>query len=162
MDFSLILTLLLGISGFILLADAAFLKRRGRVAAGAAELLAVQYARSLFPLILIVLLIRSFVFEPFRIPSASMMPGLVDGDFILVNKFAYGLRLPVLNSKMISTGHPQRGDVVVFRLPSAPSIHYIKRLIGLPGDHVVVRDNTIFINGARVPEIGRASCRERV
>jgi signal peptidase I len=151
MDFSLILTLLLGVSGLILLADAAFLNRRGRVASGTKEPLAVQYARSLFPVILIVLLIRSFVVEPFRIPSASMMPGLVDGDFIFVNKFAYGLRLPVLNSKIISTGHPQRGDVVVFRLPSDPSIHYIKRLIGLPGDHVVVHDNAIIINGARIP-----------
>jgi signal peptidase I len=97
-------------------------------------------------------LVRSFVVEPFRIPSASMMPGLVDGDFIFVNKFSYGLRLPVLNSKILSTGQPQRGDVIVFRLPSKPSIHYIKRLIGLPGDHVVVHDNTIFINGARVPQ----------
>jgi len=151
MDLLLILTLLLGISGLILLADAAFLKRRGRVASGAKELLAVEYARSLFPLILIVLLIRSFVLEPFRIPSGSMMPGLVDGDFILVNKFAYGLRLPVLNSKILSTGHPRRGDIIVFRLPSDPSTHFIKRLIGLPGDHVVVHDNAIFINGARIP-----------
>jgi signal peptidase I len=153
MDFSLILTLLLGVSGLILLADAAFFKRRRRVASGTREPLPVQYARSLFPVILIVLLIRSFVVEPFRIPSASMMPGLVDGDFIFVNKFAYGLRLPVLNSKIISTGQPQRGDVVVFRLPSDPSIHYIKRLIGLPGDHVVVHDNAIFINGTRIPTI---------
>ena len=96
----------------IVLADAAFLKRRRRVASGTREPLTVQYARSLFPVILIVLLIRSFVVEPFRIRSASMMPGLVDGDFIFVNKFAYGLRLPVLNSKIIATGHPQRGDVV--------------------------------------------------
>ena len=80
-----------------------------------------------------------------------MMPGLVDGDFIFVNKFSYGLRLPVVNSEILSTGHPRRGDVVVFRLPADPSIHYIKRLIGLPGDHVVVRDNAIFINGARIP-----------
>jgi signal peptidase I len=76
---------------------------------------------------------------------------LEEGDFIFVNKFSYGLRLPILNSKFLSTGQPQRGDVVVFRLPADPSVHYIKRLIGLPGDHVVVRDNTIFINGARVP-----------
>jgi signal peptidase I len=149
MDFSLILTLLLAVSGLLLLADAAILKRRRRVAPK--EPLAIQYARSLFPVILIVLVVRSFVIEPFRIPSASMMPGLVDGDFIFVNKFSYGLRLPVLNSKILATGQPQRGDVVVFRLPSDPSVHYIKRLIGLPGDHIVVRDNTIFINGARVP-----------
>jgi signal peptidase I len=149
MDFSLILALLLAVSGVILLTEAAIFKRR-RATPNEKGPLLTQYARSLFPVILIVLLIRSFVVEPFRIPSASMMPGLVDGDFIFVNKFAYGLRLPVLNSKFLST-EPQRGDVVVFRLPSDPSVHYIKRLIGLPGDHVVVRDNTIFINGARVP-----------
>jgi signal peptidase I len=150
MDFSLILALLLVASGLILLTDAAIFKRR-RAASNSKEPLLTQYARSLFPVILIVLVIRSLIVEPFRIPSASMMPGLVDGDFIFVNKFAYGLRLPLLNSKILSTGEPQRGDVVVFRLPSDPTVHYIKRLIGLPGDHVVVRDNTIFINGARVP-----------
>jgi signal peptidase I len=150
MDFSLILTLLLAASGLILLIEAAIFKRRRRATSNAKEPLLVQYARSLFPIILIVLLVRSFAVEPFRIPSASMMPGLVDGDFIFVNKFAYGLRLPILNSKFLSTGQPQRGDVVVFRLPSDPSVHYIKRLIGVPGDHIVVRDNTIFINGARV------------
>jgi signal peptidase I len=151
MDFSLILTLLLAVSGLILLTEAALFKRRRRATSNAREPLPVQYARSLFPVILIVLLIRSFAVEPFRIPSASMMPGLVDGDFIFVNKFAYGLRLPILNSKFLSTGRPQRGDVVVFRLPSDPSVHYIKRLIGVPGDHIVVRDNIIFINGSRVP-----------
>ena len=149
MDFSLILSLLLAASGLILLIEAVF-KRRRPATSNAKQPLHVQYARSLFPVILIVLVVRSFVIEPFRIPSASMMPGLVDGDFILVNKFSYGLRLPVLNSKILSTGQPQRGDVVVFRLPAKPSVHYIKRLIGIPGDHIVVRDNTIFINGARV------------
>jgi signal peptidase I len=151
MDFTLILTLLLAVSGLILLTDAAIFKRRRRATSSVNEPLLTQYARSLFPVILIVLLIRSFLLEPFRIPSGSMMPGLVDGDFIFVNKFAYGLRLPVLNSKFLSTGQPQRGDVIVFRLPSDPSIHFIKRLIGLPGDHVVVSDNAIFINGARIP-----------
>ena len=104
------------------------------------------YARSLFPVVLIVLIVRSFLFEPFRIPSPSMMPNLVDGDFIFVNKFAYGLRLPVVNTKVLSIGEPRRGDVIVFRLPSDPSIHYIKRLIGLPGDHIVVRNNYLTIN----------------
>jgi signal peptidase I len=149
MDFPLILSLLLVASGLILLTEAAIFKRR-RATTSAKQPLLVQYARSLFPVILIVLVVRSFVVEPFRIPSASMMPGLVDGDFILVNKFSYGLRLPVLNSKILSAGQPQRGDVVVFRLPSKPSVHYIKRLIGIPGDHIVVRDNAIFINGERV------------
>ena len=104
------------------------------------EPVVVEYARSFFPVILIVLLIRSFLFEPFRIPSDSMMPTLLDGDFIFVNKYAYGLRLPVVNTKIVAIGEPQRGDVIVFRLPSDPSTNYIKRLVGLPGDHIVVRD----------------------
>src|SRR5580698_6387304 len=148
-DFSAILVLALVIAGSILLVDTIIIKKQ-RLAAGqsvdAPEPPLVSYARSFFPILLVVVLVRSFLFEPFRIPSASMMPGLVDGDFILVNKFSYDLRVPVVNSKILSTGHPQRGDVVVFRLPSDPSIHYIKRLIGLPGDHIVVHDNTIFIN----------------
>jgi signal peptidase I len=81
-----------------------------------------------------------------------MMPGLIDGDFIFVSKFTYGLRLPVTNTKIWSTGQPQRGDVIVFRLPADPSVNFIKRLIGLPGDHVLVRDNQVFINGAPVPQ----------
>ncbi len=106
----------------------------------------VEYARSFFPIILIVLLIRSFLFEPFRIPSDSMMPTLLDGDFIFVNKFTYGLRLPVLNTEIVPLGEPQRGDVVVFRLPSDPSTNYIKRLVGLPGDRVIVRDKRVYVN----------------
>jgi signal peptidase I len=153
MDFAGIFTLLLAVTGLILLADRAVFKSRRRSPEGlsAPEPLLVQYARSFFPIILIVLLVRAFVVEPFRIPSASMMPGLVDGDFIFVNKFSYGLRLPVLNTKILSIGVPQRGDVVVFRLPSDPSIHFIKRLVGLPGDRVAVRDNRITINGVPIP-----------
>ena len=94
----------------------------------------VEYSRSFFPVLLFVLIIRSFVFEPFRIPSGSMMPTLLNGDFIFVQKFAYGLRLPVTETKIIETGEPERGDVIVFRLPSDPSINYIKRVVGLPGD----------------------------
>jgi signal peptidase I len=134
--------------------DGLFLKKR-RAASGGAATDAfpwlVSQARALLPVILIVLLIRSFVFEPFRIPSASMMPGLVDGDFIYVSKFSYGLRLPVLNTKILAIGEPRRGDVIVFRLPSNPSVHYIKRLIGLPGDRVVVRQNQLYVNDISVP-----------
>jgi signal peptidase I len=124
-DFSAALTLLVAIAGLIWLIDKTFRRARRQRAAGATilEPQIVQYARSLFPVILFVLIIRSFVIEPFRIPSESMMPGLVDGDFIVVNKFAYGLRLPVINSKVLSTGHPQRGDVIVFRLPRDPSVN---------------------------------------
>jgi signal peptidase I len=100
---------------------------------------------------LVVLVLRSFIFEPFRIPSDSMMPTLLDGDFIIVNKYAYGLRLPVVNRKVIPVGEPQRGDVVVFRYPLDPSVNYIKRLVGLPGDHVEVVHDRLIINGKPVP-----------
>jgi signal peptidase I len=154
LDISAFLVLALGVTALILVANAVYFApglaaRRSTIAAGERAL--ASYARAFFPVILIVLIVRSFLFEPFRIPSPSMMPTLVDGDFIFVNKFVYGLRLPVINMKVLSTGQPHRGDVVVFRLPSDPSIHYIKRLIGLPGDHIVVRDNRLTINGSPVP-----------
>jgi signal peptidase I len=110
-----------------------------------------EFVRAWAPAILAVAFIRLFLFEPFRIPSDSMMPTLLDGDFIFVNKFTYGLRLPVLNTEFVDFGAPQRGDVVVFRLPSDPSINYIKRLVGLPGDHIVVRDKRVYVNGAQQP-----------
>jgi signal peptidase I len=115
------------------------------------EPVVVEYARSFFPVIALVLVIRSFLFEPFRIPSDSMMPTLLDGDFIFVNKFSYGLRLPVLNTRFVDIGEPARGDVVVFRKPSDPATNYIKRLVGLPGDTVEVRDKYVHVNGARIP-----------
>jgi len=111
----------------------------------------VDYARSFFPVALVVLVLRSFIFEPFRIPSDSMMPTLLDGDFIIVNKFAYGLRLPVWGRKIVAIGEPQRGDVVVFRYPRDPAVNYIKRLVGLPGDHVEVRDDRLYVNGQAIP-----------
>jgi signal peptidase I len=110
----------------------------------------VDYARSFFPVAFIVLIVRAFIFEPFRIPSDSMMPTLLDGDFIVVNKFAYGLRLPVINEKFIDTGTPQRGDVVVFRYPPDPTINYIKRLVGLPGDRIAVHDDHLIVNGETI------------
>ena len=107
----------------------------------------IEYSRSFFPVLLFVLVIRSFVFEPFRIPSGSMMPTLLEGDFIFVKKYAYGLRLPVTETKFIETGDPKRGDVIVFRLPSDPSINYIKRVVGLPGDTIVYERQRLTING---------------
>jgi signal peptidase I len=107
----------------------------------------IEYARSFFPVLALVLLVRSFIFEPFRIPSDSMMPTLLAGDFIFVSKFSYDLRMPVFGTKLLETGDPQRGDVVVFKLPADPSINYIKRLVGLPGDHVVVVNDRVYING---------------
>jgi signal peptidase I len=124
-----------------------------------AEPVIVEYARSFFPIILAVLVIRSFVAEPFRIPSSSMVPTLHIGDFILVNKFAYGLRLPVLHTKFIDTGEPKRGDVVVFRYPrkadeqDKPEVDFIKRVVGLPGDRIGYFNKTIFINGEPVTQV---------
>lgn len=137
------------ISGLIWLVDARLLapRRRRRQGEAAKEPLLVDYARSFFPIFLIVLLIRSFLVEPFRIPSGSMMPSLLVGDFILVNKFTYGLRLPVTDTKILEIGEPQRGDVVVFRYPQDPSIDYIKRLVGMPGDRVAYRNKVLYING---------------
>jgi signal peptidase I len=110
----------------------------------------VEYSRSFFPVLLFVLVIRSFIFEPFRIPSGSMMPTLLQGDFIFVKKYAYGLKLPVTETKILETGEPDRGDVVVFRLPSDPSINYIKRVVGLPGDEVGYERHRLTINGEPV------------
>ena len=150
-DFSFVLVIATLVTGLVWAADAWVFKPRRLARAGAGQLppepVLVEYSRSFFPVILVVLLIRSFLFEPFRIPSDSMMPTLLDGDFIFVNKFTYGLRLPVVNTEVVALGEPQRGDVVVFRLPSDPSTNYIKRLVGLPGDHVTVREKRVWVNG---------------
>ncbi|HEX6691830.1 MAG TPA: signal peptidase I, partial [Burkholderiales bacterium] len=111
----------------------------------------VEYSISFFPVILIVFLLRSFLVEPFKIPSSSMVPTLLVGDFILVNKFTYGIRLPVINKKVVELGSPGRGDVMVFRYPEDPSLDYIKRVVGLPGDRVEYRNKRLLINGAPAP-----------
>jgi len=111
----------------------------------------VEWPAGFFPVLLVIFVVRSFVFEPFRIPSGSMMPTLEVGDFILVNKFAYGLRLPLVDRLILPLGTPQRGDVAVFRYPPDPSENYVKRVIGLPGDTVVYRDERLSINGRPVP-----------
>jgi signal peptidase I len=169
-DFPTFLVAATAVTGGIWLVDAVFFapKRRrlgatagGGTAEGAAqapsggykEPVLVEYARSFFPVILIVLLLRSFVVEPFRIPSGSMMPTLLVGDFILVNKFSYGLRLPVLNTKFVELGEPERGDVVVFRFPRDESVDYIKRVIGVPGDQIYYRDKTVYLNGEPLEQI---------
>ncbi len=102
---------------------------------------------SLFPVLFLVVTVRSFVFEPFKIPSGSMMPTLLIGDFIVVSKYSYGLRLPVGNKKILDLGEPDRGDVMVFRYPEDPNVNYIKRVVGLPGDEVTYRNKLVFVNG---------------
>ena len=145
MNFALILFCLLLVSGAIWVADAfVFSKRR---APGAKEPWWVEYGASFFPVILLVFGLRSFVVEPFKIPSGSMIPTLQVGDFILVNKFAYGIRLPVLNKKIIDINLPQKGDVMVFRYPEDPSLDYIKRVVGTPGDKVAYQNKRLTVNG---------------
>jgi len=159
LDFSVVLLGITVITGVVWWFDFAVLRHHraagaqsaGKEASAIPEPGTVDYARSFFPVALVVLVLRSFIFEPFRIPSDSMMPTLLDGDFIIVNKYAYGLRLPVINRKVVEVSEPQRGDVVVFRYPRDPSINYIKRLVGLPGDHVEVRDDRLYVNGKAVP-----------
>jgi len=117
------------------------------------EPLLIEYGKSFFPVLAIVLVLRSFLIEPFQIPSGSMIPTLEVGDFILVNKFAYGIRLPVVDTKIIDVSDPKRGDVMVFRYPSDPNINYIKRVIGLPGDVITYSsDKRLSINGELVAE----------
>jgi signal peptidase I len=112
----------------------------------------VEYGASFFPVILAVFLLRSFLVEPFKIPSGSMIPTLLVGDFILVNKFTYGIRLPVINKKVVELNSPQRGDVVVFRFPPDPSLDYIKRVVGVPGDTVSYRNKRVAINGVTLSQ----------
>lgn len=160
MDFALIMLLLLIATGLIWAGDRIFAapvrERKAKELAAAGknehaakihkEPLVVEYARAFFPVILIVFLLRSFLVEPFKIPSGSMLPSLIPGDYILVNKFAYGIRLPVANIKLIDINSPKRGDVMVFRYPNDPSVNYIKRVVGLPGDHIVYMDKKLYIN----------------
>lgn len=162
-DFPLLLTWAVLITGAIYLLDVLLLKPRRERAAAAreargsrseelervrAEPKLVEYARSFFPVLLIVLLLRSFLAEPYQIPSQSMLPTLEVGDFILVNKFAYGLRLPVLNTRIVAVGEPERGDIMVFVPPHDPR-YFIKRVVGIPGDRIRYQDKRLYINGER-------------
>jgi signal peptidase I len=148
MNFALIMLIALVVTGAVWLLDKYWLgKERPQ---DKHEPWWVEYSKSFFPVILIVFLLRSFLVEPFKIPSGSMMPTLLIGDFILVNKYTYGLRVPVLNNKFVDINQPKRGDVMVFRFPSDPSLDYIKRVVGLPGDKVSYRDKQLMINGEPV------------
>src|SRR5690554_4468951 len=170
LDFSLILVLGTLLTGVLWLVDALVFAPGRRAALAQAEQTAgaplpeaqqasllrqpgwADTSRSMFPVLLVVLVLRSFLFEPFQIPSGSMLPTLKIGDFILVNKFHYGLRLPVLNTRFVSNNDPQQGDVIVFRYPEDPSINYIKRVVGVPGDEIIYQNKTLFINGVQQPQ----------
>ena len=170
-DFSLILTLAVLVTGALWAFDAALLKPRRQRDLHAAQAAALaqgsvltedttrqilrepwlfETAHGFFPVLAVVWLLRSFLAEPFTIPSGSMLPSLEVGDYVLVNKFSYGVRLPVLGTEIIPVGLPRRGDVMVFRFPAQPSVNYIKRVIGLPGDRIQVRGGMLHINGEAV------------
>ncbi len=153
--FEFLLVFLTVASGLILLAERLFLAKRRARRAGLldTEPAVLEYSRAFFPVLLVVLVVRSFIAEPYKIPSSSMMPNLLIGDFILVNKFAYGLRLPLTNTKVVPLGEPARGDVVVFHYPGraendpAKGENFIKRVIGVPGDTVAFQGNGVILNG---------------
>ncbi|MEY3667175.1 MAG: hypothetical protein RL572_715 [Pseudomonadota bacterium] len=168
-DFSLVLLVLVVLTGAIALFDRMFKTEPRRqavaklkavqktpnealaqaIAVAEQEPIVVEYAKSFFPVLLIVLVLRSFLVEPFQIPSGSMIPTLEVGDFILVNKYTYGLRLPVVGTKIVEMNEPQRGEVMVF-IPPHDSRYFIKRVVGLPGDTVRYEDKVLYINDERV------------
>lgn len=155
-NFELILFYATVVTGLVALFDIIFLARKRKLAQkGADEIklpVIIDYARSFFPVLLLVFLLRSFLFEPFRIPSGSLEPTLLTGDFILVNKFNYGVRLPVVHKKILANHTPQRGDIMVFRWPPNPSYDFIKRVIGLPGDKISYINKELFVNGQKIPQ----------
>jgi signal peptidase I len=144
-NFMTILTILVLITGIISLIDLLFWARKRKK--DAKKPIIIEYSRSFFPVLLIVLLIRAFLIQPYRVPSGSLQPTILPGDFIAVSQFSYGLRLPVLDYKIIKIGEPKRGDIALFRWPDNPSIIFVKRVVGIPGDHIVYRNKILRING---------------
>lgn len=151
-NFELILFYATLISGVLSLADIFYFAPKRKAAGERIMPAAFDYARSFFPVLLLVFLLRSFLFEPFRIPSGSLEPTLMTGDFILVNKYDYGVRLPVVHKKIFGQSAPERGDIVIFRWPPNPSVDFIKRVVGVPGDRISYINKQLTINGKPVPQ----------
>ena len=153
MNIALILVIITTIGGLVILYEKItnVIRKSQKKPLIKSEGIVSEYSHAFFPILFVVLIVRSFIFEPFRIPSGSMIPTLQVGDFIIVKKYSYGLRFPVLEKKFIEIGKPKRGDVVVFRLPSDPKTNYIKRAIGLPGDRIVYRNHHLLINDQSIP-----------
>ncbi|MEL6215263.1 MAG: signal peptidase I [Pseudomonadota bacterium] len=139
-------------TGAIVALDKWYLRERREAAGGAGAQLpiVVDVSRAFFPVLAVILVLRSFIFEPYRIPSESMLPNLLIGDFVVVSKYSYGLRLPVSNTLILETGAPERGDVAVFRKPGEPNINFIKRVIGVPGDQISYENQRLTVNGETV------------
>jgi signal peptidase I len=149
-DFPLILTALVLVTGLICLIDALFFAKK-RSESGEKKSILIEYARSFFPVLLIVWVVRSFIVQPYRVPTGSLEPTIMPGDFIIVKQYAYGLRFPVTNTKMMATGEPKRGDIILFWPPDHSDV-FVKRLVGLPGDHIVYKNKTLSINGKEMPQ----------
>jgi len=149
-DVPFFLTLAVLVCGLVVLVDVLFFAKKRPAAE--VQPIVVEYARSFFPVLLLVLVIRSFIIQPYRVPTGSLEPTILPGDFIVVNQFAYGLRLPVLNTKIVEVGKPKLGDIALFRYPKEPSVIFVKRVIGLPGDHIVYKNKTLTINGVEMPQ----------
>lgn len=148
MNFALILVVLTALTGVITLIDILYFAKRRKKSMPKL----IEHARSFFPVLLAVVIFRSFLIEPFRIPSGSLEPTLLVGDFVAVNKFIYGIRLPVIEKKIFEISHPKTGEIVVFRWPPDPTLDYIKRVIGVPGDTVAYHDKKLYLNGKEVPQ----------
>ncbi len=151
-DFELLLVLLTAVSGAVWAGYRLFFAKERPVTDEVSEPVVVEYARSLFPVFFIVLVLRSFIAEPYEIPSGSMKPTLLVGDFIVVSKFSYGVRLPVIDTKLFDVDSPERGDVMVFRYPRDNETNYIKRVVGLPGDHILYMNKMLYINDKPVSQ----------
>lgn len=149
--FAFYLTILVFLTGIIALLDIVFWRKKRRVS-GKKESWIIDYSRALFPVLLIVWVIRSFIVQPYRVPTGSLEPTIMPGDFIGVSQYAYGIKFPIGNFTLIPTGEPKRGDIVLFHYPPNPNLIYIKRLIGLPGDHIAYRNKVLYINGRKAPQ----------
>lgn len=155
-DFPFILTMLVLVTGLIALADIMFFEKKRAI--DATPPFVIETSRSIFPVLLLVLIIRSFIIQPYRVPTGSLEPTVLPGDFIAVQQFAYGLRLPVLNHKIAKVGEPKRGDIALFHWPVNTKFLFVKRVIGLPGDHIVYRNKILTINGKEMTQenVGKA------
>lgn len=151
-DFMFFLTLIVVITGIISLIDVLFFQKK-REASQKKQPIVIEYARSFFPVLLLVLVIRAFLIQPYRVPTGSLEPTILPGDFIVVNQFAYGLKLPVFNTRFVQIGEPKVGDIALFRWPKDPHIVFVKRVIGVPGDHIIYKNKILTLNGKTATQL---------
>lgn len=151
-DFAFYLTIAVIVTGVITFIDRIFFYKALKVTGKKKSPLVFEYARAFFPILLIVWVLRSFIVQPYRVPTGSLEPTIMPGDFIAAQQFTYGLRLPIFNNKFLSIGEPKRGQIVLFRWPKDLKIVFVKRAIGLPGDHIVYKNKVLYINGKKMSQ----------